>query len=262
MICNNCFTAESRGRRTIMTGPVSWLTSALLAAGLFIAPAAASAQAMPAEYQEVLTTLGKTGDFKDNVLKVNIPRSDLRDNPAAACADAVWIRRLGGLDQGCRRDGSDDGRPRAHRGRSEPGDVGGARPRPRGDGAPQSFLLGAAAHLLHARARHGQRRRSGATLEARHRPHQPGDASARRRSAAGARGSARRSTARRLPRSLATRRAERTRLQDHDRPAGHDRPRARRGHQRAHGAEYVGGVHRDAMRTRWSPAMSRCSRPR
>ena len=61
-----------------MTGPVSWLTSALLAAGLFTAPAAASAQAMPAEYQEVLTTLGKTGDFKDNVLKVNIPRSDLR----------------------------------------------------------------------------------------------------------------------------------------------------------------------------------------
>lgn len=61
-----------------MTGSVSWLTSALLAAGLFTAPPAASAQAMPAEYQEVLTTLGKTGDFKDNVLKVNIPRSDLR----------------------------------------------------------------------------------------------------------------------------------------------------------------------------------------
>jgi len=61
-----------------MTGPFSWLTSALLAAAIFTAPAAASAQAMPAEYQDVLTTLGKTGDFKDNVLKVNIPRSDLR----------------------------------------------------------------------------------------------------------------------------------------------------------------------------------------
>jgi Domain of Unknown Function (DUF1259) len=61
-----------------MTGPISWLTSALLAAAIFIAPAAASAQAMPADYQEVLTTLGKTGDFKDNVLKVNIPRTDLK----------------------------------------------------------------------------------------------------------------------------------------------------------------------------------------
>jgi hypothetical protein len=32
---------------------------------------------MPAEYQQVLTTLGKQGDYKANVLKVNIPRSDL-----------------------------------------------------------------------------------------------------------------------------------------------------------------------------------------
>jgi uncharacterized protein DUF1259 len=32
---------------------------------------------MPADYKDVLTTLGKTGDFKDGVLKVNIPRADL-----------------------------------------------------------------------------------------------------------------------------------------------------------------------------------------
>jgi hypothetical protein len=32
----------------------------------------------PAEYQSVLTTLGRTGDFKDGVLKVNIPRGDLK----------------------------------------------------------------------------------------------------------------------------------------------------------------------------------------
>src|SRR6185312_8645702 len=38
---------------------------------------AAFAQAVPAEYQQVLDTLGKTGDYKDNVLKVNIPRNDL-----------------------------------------------------------------------------------------------------------------------------------------------------------------------------------------
>jgi hypothetical protein len=33
---------------------------------------------MPAEYKAVLSALGKTGDFKDGVLKVNIPRNDLR----------------------------------------------------------------------------------------------------------------------------------------------------------------------------------------
>jgi hypothetical protein len=37
-----------------------------------------AAQEMPAEYQAVLQTLAKTGDFKENVLKVNIPRSDLK----------------------------------------------------------------------------------------------------------------------------------------------------------------------------------------
>jgi hypothetical protein len=36
------------------------------------------AQDMPAEYKGVLTTVGKSGDYKDGVLKVNIPRSDLR----------------------------------------------------------------------------------------------------------------------------------------------------------------------------------------
>lgn len=35
-------------------------------------------QQMPAEYDQVLRTLGKQGDFKDNVLKINIPRNDLK----------------------------------------------------------------------------------------------------------------------------------------------------------------------------------------
>jgi len=35
------------------------------------------AQDMPAEYQQVLTALGKQGDYKANVLKVNIPRNDV-----------------------------------------------------------------------------------------------------------------------------------------------------------------------------------------
>src|SRR5260221_5004998 len=33
---------------------------------------------IPHEYQQVLTTLGKQGDFKADVLKINIPRNDLK----------------------------------------------------------------------------------------------------------------------------------------------------------------------------------------
>src|ERR1700674_4487127 len=39
---------------------------------------AAFAQNMPADYDGVMKTLGKQGDFKDGVLKVNIPRNDLK----------------------------------------------------------------------------------------------------------------------------------------------------------------------------------------
>src|SRR3954462_4588906 len=35
------------------------------------------AQEIPADYQQVLTALGKQGDYKANVLKVNIPRNDV-----------------------------------------------------------------------------------------------------------------------------------------------------------------------------------------
>jgi hypothetical protein len=38
----------------------------------------AIAQSMPADYDSVLKTLGKQGDFKDAVLKINIPRNDLK----------------------------------------------------------------------------------------------------------------------------------------------------------------------------------------
>jgi uncharacterized protein DUF1259 len=48
----------------------------LLAAGLFVG--LAEAQAVPADYDGVLKALGKQGDFKDNVLKINIPRNDLK----------------------------------------------------------------------------------------------------------------------------------------------------------------------------------------
>jgi hypothetical protein len=35
-------------------------------------------QQIPAEYDQAMKTLGKQGDFKDNVLKINIPRNDLK----------------------------------------------------------------------------------------------------------------------------------------------------------------------------------------
>src|SRR6266403_1823644 len=43
-----------------------------------LATFAAYGQQMPAEYDQAMKTLGKQGDFKDNVLKVNIPRNELK----------------------------------------------------------------------------------------------------------------------------------------------------------------------------------------
>jgi hypothetical protein len=57
---------------------ISFLAVALLGALAWTIPAAAQTSDVPAEYQQVLSTLGKQGDFKDNVLKVNIPRNDLK----------------------------------------------------------------------------------------------------------------------------------------------------------------------------------------
>jgi hypothetical protein len=50
----------------------------LLLPGLLLLSAFASAQQIPADYDGFMKTLGKQGDFKDNVLKVNIPRNDLK----------------------------------------------------------------------------------------------------------------------------------------------------------------------------------------
>jgi hypothetical protein len=49
-----------------------------LAAAFLGMATAAWAQSVPADYDGVLTTLGKTGDYKSNVLKVNVPRNDLK----------------------------------------------------------------------------------------------------------------------------------------------------------------------------------------
>ncbi len=37
-----------------------------------------AAETTPQDYQEVLSILGKKGDYKEHVLKVNIPRNDLK----------------------------------------------------------------------------------------------------------------------------------------------------------------------------------------
>jgi hypothetical protein len=51
-------------------------SAVILSIAVLAGPAAA--QDMPADYAAVLKTLGKQGDYKDNVLKVNIPRNDLK----------------------------------------------------------------------------------------------------------------------------------------------------------------------------------------
>jgi hypothetical protein len=58
-----------------MRVPASILALALILPHLVSGQAPA---AMPADYKAVLDTLARPGDFKDGVLKVNIPRSDLK----------------------------------------------------------------------------------------------------------------------------------------------------------------------------------------
>jgi hypothetical protein len=58
-----------------MRKAISLLGTLLLAIGL--SGSTAHAQDMPSDYQQVLKLVGKSGDYKANVLKVNIPRNDL-----------------------------------------------------------------------------------------------------------------------------------------------------------------------------------------
>ena len=55
------------------------ICSIILTTLLVTVPAfsAANSEQMPPEYQKVLDALGKKGDYKDHVLKINIPRNDL-----------------------------------------------------------------------------------------------------------------------------------------------------------------------------------------
>ena len=54
-----------------------WVSASVLISGTLLAMQAFGQQ-MPADYDQAMKTLGKQGDFKDGVLKVNIPRNDLK----------------------------------------------------------------------------------------------------------------------------------------------------------------------------------------
>ena len=56
----------------------SLLCTAAINLANLVAQTPIHAQEMPKEYQDVLSYLGKKGDYKEDVLKVNIPRTDLK----------------------------------------------------------------------------------------------------------------------------------------------------------------------------------------
>src|SRR5262245_25878113 len=60
-----------------MSGMKKYTQLLLFGCSLFLGTVA-FAQEIPTEYQEVLKSLDRKGDFKDGVLKVNIPRNDLK----------------------------------------------------------------------------------------------------------------------------------------------------------------------------------------
>src|SRR5438045_8449230 len=69
--------------RCLMSGTKKY-TQLLLLACLLLFGTAAFAQEMPSDYQEVLKSLDGNADFRDGVLKVNIPRSELMITVAGA----------------------------------------------------------------------------------------------------------------------------------------------------------------------------------
>src|SRR5438874_9312580 len=60
-----------------MRKAIRTLSAFLLAVGLGTYGSVAHAQDVPSDYQQVLKLVGRSGDYKANVLKVNIPRNDL-----------------------------------------------------------------------------------------------------------------------------------------------------------------------------------------
>jgi hypothetical protein len=62
----------------VQSGGVTVIKSVIVLAIVMTTATLSSAQEMPADYKGVLDALGRQGDFKDGVLKVNVPRGDLK----------------------------------------------------------------------------------------------------------------------------------------------------------------------------------------
>ena len=58
-------------RKLKLVASVAFLLGSIATSGIY-------GQQMPPEYDQAMKTLGKQGDFKDNVLKINLPRNDLK----------------------------------------------------------------------------------------------------------------------------------------------------------------------------------------
>src|SRR5437879_11973744 len=56
---------------------INIIVKSFLMFGIVAGAVVSTAQEVPADYQQVLKTVGKSGDYKQNVLKVNVPRNDL-----------------------------------------------------------------------------------------------------------------------------------------------------------------------------------------
>src|SRR4029079_18365488 len=68
----------------------------LVASLALLLTGSARAQDIPADYKEFLHTVGKTGDYKGGVLKVNLPRGDMKVTIAGRPAPTpfgfgVWV---------------------------------------------------------------------------------------------------------------------------------------------------------------------------
>src|SRR5438309_1984394 len=57
---------------------IAMMKTSTMAGMLMLAATVVSGQEMPSDYSSVLKTLGKQGDYKADVLKINIPRNDLK----------------------------------------------------------------------------------------------------------------------------------------------------------------------------------------
>jgi uncharacterized protein DUF1259 len=82
---------------------VARLLFTLICSCCFVQVAFPQAQNVPAEYREVLTILGKQGDYASSVLKVNVPRNDLnvsiQGQPVpTALGFGGWVAMTNGAD--------------------------------------------------------------------------------------------------------------------------------------------------------------------